>query len=62
MSGIENMQPKEVGSTHAVLEVFYKGKSFQFADAIMLKTFDSFGLEISDVTDRLVVIRFIEKE
>jgi len=62
MSGIENMQPKEVGSDHAVLEVFYKGKSFQFADAIMLKTFDSFGLEILDVADGLVVIRFIEKE
>ncbi len=62
MAGIENMQPKEVGSNHAVLEMFYKGKSFQFADAIMLKTFDSFGLEILDVTNRLVVIRFIEKE
>ena len=62
MSGIENMQPKEVGSSHALVEVFYKGKSFQFADALMLKTFDSFGLEISDVTDSLVTIRFIEKE
>jgi hypothetical protein len=62
MPGIENMQPKEMGSNYAVLEVFYKGKSSQFADAVMLKTFDSFGLEILSVTDDLVTIKFIEKE
>ncbi len=61
MSGIENMQPLEVGSNSAVMEVFYKGKATQFADAVMLKTFDSFGLEIFDVTDSFVTIRFIEK-
>ena len=62
MSGIENIQYKEMSSNGAVIEVFYKGKSSQFADAVMLKTFDSFGLEISDVTDNFVTIKFIEKE
>ncbi len=62
MPGIENMQPKEMGSNYAVMQVFYKGKSSQFADAVMLKTFDSFGLEISDIIDHIVTIRFIEKE
>ncbi|MCD4675855.1 MAG: hypothetical protein K8S18_07635 [Desulfobacula sp.] len=62
MPGIENMQPKEMGSNYAVMQVFYKGKSSQFADMVMLKTFDSFGLEISDVTDNLVFIKFIEKQ
>ncbi len=61
MPGIENMQPKEMGSSSAVLEVFYKGKPIQFADTVMLKTFDSFGLEIVDVTENLVTIKFIEK-
>ena len=61
MPGIENMQPKEMGSNYAVMQVFYKGKSSQFANAVMLKTFDSFGLEISDVIDNLVTIKFIEK-
>jgi hypothetical protein len=61
MSGIENMQPKELGTDYAVMEIFYKGKSSQFADAVMLKTFDSFGLEFSDITDTLVTIKFIEK-
>ncbi|MDX2441772.1 MAG: hypothetical protein QNK40_14635 [Desulfobacterales bacterium] len=62
MSGIENMQPKEMGANYAVMQVFYKGKASQFADAVMLKTFDSFGLEISDATDSFVTIKFIEKE
>jgi len=61
MPGIENMQPKEMGSDYAILQIFYKGKPSQFADAVMLKTFDAFGLEISDVTEDLVFIKFIEK-
>ena len=59
--GIENMQPREMGSDYAVIQVFYKGKAAQFADMIMLKTFESFGLEISDVSDNFINIRFIEK-
>jgi len=62
MSGIENMQPKEMGSNYAILQIFYKGKPSQFADAVMLKTFESFGLEISDVTEEFVLIKFIEKQ
>lgn len=62
MPGIENMQPREMGSDFALLEVFYKGKPSQFADTVMLKTFEDFGLEIMDVTDNLITIRFIEKQ
>jgi hypothetical protein len=62
MPGIENMQPKEMGSDYAIMQVFYKGKSSQFVDAVMLKTFDSFGLEFTDITDTLVTIQFIEKQ
>ncbi len=61
MPGIENMQPSEMGSNYAVMQIFYKGKSSQFADMLMLKTFNSFGLEISDVRDDFLNIRFIEK-
>lgn len=61
MPGIENMQPKEMGGSYAVLEILYKGTPSRFADVIMLKTFDSFGLEISEVSDQSVNIRFIEK-
>jgi len=61
MPGIENMQPSEMGSNYAVMQIFYKGKPSQFADMLMLKTFGSFGLEISDVRDDFLNIRFIEK-
>lgn len=61
MPGIENMQPSEMGSNYAVMQIFYKGKSSQFANMLMLKTFNSFGLEISDVRDDFINIRFIEK-
>lgn len=59
---IENMQPKEMGSDYAVMQVFFKGNSSQFADMIMLKTFDKFGIEISEVRDDFIDIRFIEKD
>ena len=62
MPGIENMQPSEMGSNYAVMQIFYKGKPSQFADMLMLKTFGSFGLEISDVRDNFLNIKFIEKE
>ncbi len=61
MPGIENMQPKEVGTNSAVMELFYKGPPSQFVDDIMLKTFDSFGLEILEVTADQVSVRFIGK-
>ena len=62
MPGIENMQPLEMGSDYAILQIFYKGQSSQFADMLMLKTFDSFGLEISDVNDDFMNIGFIEND
>ncbi len=57
---IENIQPKEVGSGHAVMELLYKGSPAHFADSVMLKTFNGFGIEIVEVTDTFVNIRFID--
>jgi hypothetical protein len=59
---IENMQPKEMGTDKAVMEIVYKGTPEQFADAVMLKTFVGFGIEVAEVTDQMVFIRFIEKQ
>lgn len=55
------MIQKEIGSNSALVQILYKGTPSRFANAVMLKTFDSFGLEIMDVSDDLVTIRFIEK-
>ena len=58
---VVNMQPKEIGSSSAVMEILYKGSPGQFADAVLLKTFEGFGLEISDVSTETVNIRFVEE-
>lgn len=59
---IENMQPKEIGSVKAVMEIVFKGSPEQFADAVMLKTFVGFGIEVAEVTNQMVFINFIEKQ
>lgn len=60
MREIENIQQKEVGSDHAVMEVIYKGSPSHFADSIMRTSFDGFGIDIVEVTDSVVKIRFID--
>jgi len=62
MPEIINILQKEIGSNSSLVQIQYKGNPSRFANAVMLKTFDSFGLEITDVTDTLVTIRFIEKQ
>ncbi len=62
MPEIINTLQKEIGSNSSLVQIQYKGNPSRFANAVMLKTFDSFGLEITDVTDNLVTIRFIEKQ
>ncbi len=57
--GIEDISPRELGSTHAIMEVIYKGTPAEFADAVMLKTFDEFGIDVSMASDNAVKIRFV---
>lgn len=57
---IENVQPREIGSDQAVLEMVYKGGPDDFARRIMLTAFDGFGIEIIEVSDTLVSIRFVD--
>lgn len=59
---IQNLQPREIGSDNAVMEITFKGSPEQFADAVMLKTFVGFGIEVAEVTDQTVSIRFVEKK
>lgn len=57
---IENVQPREIGSGQAVLEMVYKGAPDDFAQRIMLTAFDGFGIEIIEVSESLVSIRFVD--
>lgn len=62
MPEFTSMLQKEIGSSSALVQIVYQGSPSRFADAVMLKTFDTFGLEITDVADQRVTLRFIEKE
>jgi hypothetical protein len=56
---LEDISPRELGSSHAIMEVTYKGTPAQFANAVMLRTFEEFGIEVSMVLDDAVKIRFV---
>ena len=56
---IEDISPRELGSSHAIMEVTYKGTPAEFANAVMLRTFEEFGIEVSMVSDDAVKIRFV---
>ena len=56
---IEDISPRELGSSHAIMEVAYKGTPAQFANAVILRTFEEFGIEVSMVLDDAVKIRFV---
>lgn len=62
MPEFTSMLQKEIGSSSALVQIVYQGSPSRFADAVMLKTFDAFGLEITDVSNDRVTLRFIEKE
>ena len=49
--GVRDVQIREMGPNAAVLVLDYEGTSRKLADALMLKTFDSFGINISEITD-----------
>ncbi len=62
MPGIEDVHTKEIGSDQAVVDILFKGNAGKLADLLMLNTFDSFGIEMSEVTEDSMVIRFVTKE
>jgi len=56
---IEDISPRELGSAHAIMEVSYKGTPAEFANAVMLRTFEAFGIDVSMVLDDAVKIKFV---
>jgi hypothetical protein len=62
MPEIQGIQTRELGSEEAIVEILYKGDAVGLADALLLKTFDSFGIEIYDVKDKSLTIRFVSKD
>jgi hypothetical protein len=61
MPGIQEIKTREIGSDRATVDILFKGNAATLADLLMLKTFDSFGIQISEVTQASMIIRFITK-
>jgi hypothetical protein len=62
MPGIQDVKTKELGSDRAMVDIMFKGNAVTLADQLMLKTFDSFGIEISEVTPSSMVLRFVTQK
>jgi len=62
MEGIEEVQTRKLGSEQALVDIVYQGNAKKFANALMLETFDSFGIEISEITVDSLSIKFNTKE
>jgi len=59
MPGIEDVQIREMKSDEATIVVDFKGNSKELADALMVKTFDSFGINIYEVSPTSLKIDLI---
>jgi hypothetical protein len=59
ISGVEAIRVKEIKPNEAILLVEYKGKTEDLASALMQQVFDSFGINIFEVTRDAVKVELI---
>ena len=57
--GVEGIQVKEIKPNTATLIVDFHGKAEDLASALMLKTFETFGIDIYEVTENILKIALI---
>jgi len=59
IEGVKFVQVKELKSDKATISVDFSGKTKELAAALMLKAFESFGINIYEVSDRQLKIELI---
>ena len=59
MPGVEEMQIKEIKSDQAIIMVSFQGSAKELADALILKTFESIGINIYEVSEKSLRIGLI---
>ncbi len=59
MPGVEEMQIKEIKSDQAIIMVSFQGSAKKLADALILKTFESIGINIYEVSENSLRIELI---
>lgn len=62
MPGVNRVQLKEMRIDESVIFVDFQGKAKELADALMLKAFDSFGINIYEVSQKCLRIELIPSE
>ena len=60
MPGITNVQIKEMNSGEATLIVLFQGNAKELADALMLKTFIMFGIDIKGLSENYLKIKLVQ--
>ena len=59
ISGVEGIQVKEIKPNQATLLIDYHGKAEDLASALMLKTFETFGIDIYEITENKLKIALL---
>jgi hypothetical protein len=59
VSGVSGLQMKEMGTDSAVIELAYQGTAQGLADALMLKSFVTFGINIYQIEPKGLKIRLV---
>jgi hypothetical protein len=59
MSGVKNLQTKEMKSDEVILTLEFQGDAKTLADALMLKTFESIGINIYEVSHNHLKIQLV---
>ncbi|OQY01825.1 MAG: hypothetical protein B6I26_02350 [Desulfobacteraceae bacterium 4572_130] len=62
IKGIQDIQTKEISSDYALVNIIFNGSTEKFTNTIREKTFDSFAIEISDIINNSLVIKFIPNQ
>ncbi len=61
ISDVKSVKTKELGADQAIVSILFKGNAEQLAQALLLKTFESFGIEIYNVKERSFTIKFVSR-
>ncbi len=60
LSGVNDLKMKEMSADRADMAATYQGSARSLADALLLKTFSGFGIDIFEVTPEVIRIRLVQ--
>lgn len=61
LSGVKELKMQEMSADRAAMAVNYQGSTRSLADALLLKTFTGFGIDIYEVTTETIRIRLVHQ-